>query len=58
MIAYYGGFWVYPILEHLGPIYRILFISCLIILASVFYKIGQLIQITIWPIKKAINKKI
>jgi len=58
VIALHGGFWVYPVLRYLGTFYRILFISGLLGLVSIFYKSGEMINNLFWPNKRLIVKKI
>ena len=47
-IAYAGGFWVYPVLEHLDDRQRILFILVCAIFMVVLYMIGEGCNYLVW----------
>ena len=55
VIYYYGNFWVYPVLEFLGPVYRTIFFLLSILILVGFYKLGQFVNETIWG-EKATSK--
>uniref|UniRef100_A0A673MG48 Androgen-induced 1 (H. sapiens) n=1 Tax=Sinocyclocheilus rhinocerous TaxID=307959 RepID=A0A673MG48_9TELE len=47
------GVWVYPLLEHIGPMARILFFVCLMALISVYYVLGEILNNYIWDSSKS-----
>lgn len=42
------GVWVYPLLDHFGPVSRLFFFSCTPLLLSVFYILGEILNSYIW----------
>ncbi|KAM3860969.1 androgen-induced gene 1 protein [Diretmus argenteus] len=42
------GVWVYPLLERIGPLARVLFFSGLTVLLSVYYVLGEILNNYIW----------
>lgn len=42
------GVWVYPLLEHLGTMSKVLFFFSLIILITVYYILGEILNSYIW----------
>ncbi|XP_051500209.1 androgen-induced gene 1 protein-like isoform X2 [Myxocyprinus asiaticus] len=47
------GVWVYPLLEHIGPMARVLFFICLTILVNVYYILGEILNNYIWDSSKS-----
>ena len=47
-IAYYGGFWVYPLFGILARTPRIIFMIFCALLTTVFYFVGYLMNLCIW----------
>ncbi|XP_051952490.1 androgen-induced gene 1 protein-like isoform X2 [Xyrauchen texanus] len=47
------GVWVYPLLEHIGPMARLLFFICLTILVNVYYILGEILNNYIWDSSKS-----
>ena len=48
IIAYFGGFWVYEVLAVLEPFNRFLFITGLLVFASILYKLGEVVNKVFW----------
>ncbi|XP_042565864.1 androgen-induced gene 1 protein isoform X2 [Clupea harengus] len=46
------GVWVYPLLEHLGTISKVLFFLCLTVIISVYYVLGEILNSYIWDFRK------
>ncbi|TNN30862.1 Androgen-induced gene 1 protein [Liparis tanakae] len=42
------GVWVYPVLEHLSPVARVVFFSAMTALICVFYTLGEILNSYIW----------
>lgn len=57
VVAHYGKFWVYPILDALGPIFRILFFFFSVIILVGFYQLGKYMNSIIWKLKQKNKKK-
>ncbi|ROL53656.1 Androgen-induced gene 1 protein [Anabarilius grahami] len=47
------GVWVYPLLEHIGPMARIFFFICLTALINVYYVLGEILNNYIWDSSKS-----
>ncbi len=55
IIAYFGGFWVYPVLKKLDPVGRTAFIAVSAIGGAMLYGFGELCNRAIWG--KIVEKK-
>lgn len=53
IIAFYGGFWVYPILKVLSPFYRGIFVAASAVFGAILYKIGEVTNDKFWPPAKS-----
>ncbi|GAA6088796.1 androgen-induced gene 1 protein [Tachysurus ichikawai] len=42
------GVWVYPLLEHIDTLARVVFFSCLTALTSLYYIMGEILNTYIW----------
>ena len=49
IIAYFGGFWVYPVLKVMSSFQRGLFILGAAILGGLLYKLGEVLNSIFWP---------
>ena len=49
MIAFYGGFWVYPFMKFMTPVQLGLFFAGCFLLAAFTYKLGQFTNSYFWP---------
>ncbi|XP_035659014.1 androgen-induced gene 1 protein-like isoform X1 [Branchiostoma floridae] len=48
IVAHYGGFWVYPFLEVMGPIETTIFNMAAVGMLCVFYLIGEYVNTKLW----------
>ncbi|CAK6984603.1 PREDICTED: androgen-induced gene 1 protein-like%2C partial, partial [Scomber scombrus] len=42
------GVWVYPVLERIAPIARVVFFSVMTVVICVFYVLGEILNTYIW----------
>ncbi|KAK7075068.1 hypothetical protein SK128_007574 [Halocaridina rubra] len=55
-IAYQSGHWVYPILAHLSVVGRVIFITSMSVLVSLFYIIGETLNKQVWGAQIDVKK--
>jgi len=51
IIAYYGGFWVYPVMKVLSPMQRALFMGICSVGGGLLYLAGEALNSIVWPTK-------
>uniref|UniRef100_A0A0F7ZB86 Androgen-induced gene 1 protein n=1 Tax=Crotalus adamanteus TaxID=8729 RepID=A0A0F7ZB86_CROAD len=55
-IYYVTGVWVYPLLEYLGTIAKIVFFATVTVVISIFYLLGEILNNCIWDTQKCIEE--
>jgi hypothetical protein len=48
IVAFVGGFWVYPFLEFMPPLYKGIFFVKAMLVMVFFYKLGEIINHFYW----------
>uniref|UniRef100_T1DNX3 Androgen-induced 1 protein-like protein n=1 Tax=Crotalus horridus TaxID=35024 RepID=T1DNX3_CROHD len=55
-IYHVTGVWVYPLLEYLGTIAKIVFFATVTVVISIFYLLGEILNNYIWDTQKCIEE--